>query len=306
MPAMTAAQTLNEESSAQNVEGSTQFTRRIVQRSGSSFYWAMRVLDADRRAALYAIYAFCRAVDDIVDGPDDGPDAPGSPGGRAEKLRALDHWRSEISRVFEGRAETPTGRSLQDVVVRYSLEREDFLSVIKGMETDAGECVRLEDAAALSEYIDRVACAVGRLCTPVFGLGREQGRSLARALGEALQLTNILRDLEEDAARDRLYLPQDMLEAAGISDKPASEVVTESACAGVCEDLAARAQGRFREAGALLAGMDTRAARAPRLMMAAYEKLLQKIIRAGWKPPRRRASLNWVEKLWIVVRHGRA
>lgn len=298
MPVMTAAQTLNEGSPSENVESPTCFTARIVQRSGSSFYWAMRVLDPERRAAIYAIYAFCRAVDDIAD----GTDTP------SVKLRQLADWRGEIERVYHATPETPIGRALSDVVARYPLAHGDFLSVIKGMETDASACLRMADMAALSDYVDRVACAVGRLCTPIFGLAAEHGQPLAEALGEALQLTNIVRDLDEDAARNRLYLPLDRLAAAGISEISAAtgahSVCAHSACAVVCDELACQAQARFHEVAVMLSNMDPKAARAPRLMMAAYQRLLEKIIRAGWKSPRRRVSLSRGEKLWIVVRHG--
>ncbi len=297
MVSMTAARILNEGSPSHFVESPTLYTTRVVQNSGSSFYWAMRVLDPVRRNAIFAVYAFCRAVDDIADGSDN----------LTAKQAQLGDWREEIQRVYQGAATGLIGQALQDIIPHYHLEECDFLSVIKGMETDAADTVRIANQAALNEYIDRVACAVGRLCTPIFGLSATQGRPLAQALGEALQLTNILRDLDEDVARDRLYLPQDMLAAAGISENSTTtvaEVCNHPACAVVCDSLAHQAQVRFEEVADLLSGMDSRAVRAPRLMMAAYGRLLEKIVRAGWKSPRRRISLSCGEKLWIVARYG--
>lgn len=294
MISMTVARILNEGSPSNFVESPTRYTTRIVQRSGSSFYWAMRVLAPVRRDAIFAVYAFCRAVDDIADGADNP----------AVKQAQLDDWREEIQRVYQGAATSPVGQALQETVLRYRLSQDDFLSVIKGMETDSADSVQIADQAALGEYIDRVACAVGRLCTPIFGLSVAQGTPLAQALGKALQLTNILRDLDEDAARNRLYLPLDMLAVAGIRENSAADVCAHPACAVVCDALAHQARSLFQEVAAMLPAMDSRAARAPRLMMAVYGRLLEKIVRAGWKSPRRRVSLSRWEKLWIVVCHG--
>lgn len=292
--AMTDANTLDGGKPSSPMESPTLHTARIVQRSGSSFHGAMRVLDPARRSAIYAIYAFCRVVDDIADGTGDTPFR------RCE----LEGWRKEIRHIYQGTAHTPIGQALSDVVVRYSLAERDFLAVIDGMECDAVDRVRMPDEVALYEYIDRVACAVGRLCTPIFGLPAQQGIALAQALGEALQLTNILRDLEEDAARDRLYLPIDKLAALGINDDNALAVCAHPASAMLCQELAQRAQQRFNEVEEILSHIDVRTRRAPRLMMMAYRRLLDKIIWNGWGMPRRRATLSYGEKLWIMIRYG--
>jgi len=260
----------------------------------------MRLLDADRRRAIYAVYAFCRAVDDIADGAVS----------QSEKQAALKTWRDEVMCLHNGAPTSPVGQALIDVVKTYHLNQQDFLAIINGMETDAAGSVRMKDMARLYSYIDDVACAVGRLCTPIFGFPSEEGRALAKSLGEALQITNILRDLEEDAAIDRLYLPLDALADAGADIEAAdtgtvvTSLLDHPACATVCDQLAMTASARFQEAADLLDAKDNKTARAPRLMMAAYRRLLNKIVQRGWQGPRSRTSLSLAEKVWIVLRYG--
>ena len=165
--------------------------------SGSSFYTAMRIMPKAEREAMYAIYAFCRAVDDIAD---DGR------GTRAERRTALDAWRTDIEALY---ADRPAGAAefLAKAVRRYGLRKADFLTVIDGMAMDVAEDIVAPNLATLDLYCERVASAVGRLSIKVFGMDEEPGFQLAHHLGRALQLTNILRDLDEDAAIGRLYLP---------------------------------------------------------------------------------------------------
>ena len=172
----------------------------IVRGSGTSFYWAMRRLPPSKRAAMYAIYAFCREVDDIADGPI-------GPGAEVRKRRRLKEWRDEIQQIYAGKASTVVGHALLPAIEKFGLRIKDFNSVISGMEMDAGDSVRIENMDELTLYCDRVASAVGRLSTRVFGLEPQIGDRLAFNQGQALQLTNILRDVDEDAKQERLYLP---------------------------------------------------------------------------------------------------
>ena len=180
--------------------------------SGSSFYAAMRILPKPQREAMFAIYAFCRQVDDIAD----------SPGPRDERRAALAAWRSDIDALYRGHPSVATG-DLAQPVRDFGLEKDDFLSVIDGMEMDVLADIRAPSWAELDLYCDRVASAVGRLSVRIFGLDGKPGRDLAHHLGRALQLTNILRDLDEDAGVGRLYLPREALLQAGIeSTEPAA------------------------------------------------------------------------------------
>src|ERR1700749_5108793 len=178
--------------------------------SGSSFYAAMRILPREQRDAMFQIYSFCRQVDDIAD----------STGPRPERLAAIQQWRDDIDALYQGH---PPPR-LTDYVAsvrRFGLKREDFIAIIDGMEMDVPQEIRGPDFATLDLYCDRVASAVGRLSVRVFGMPREDGILLAHHLGRALQLTNILRDIDEDAGIGRLYLPKEGLAQAGItSDDP--------------------------------------------------------------------------------------
>jgi squalene synthase HpnD len=184
--------------------------------AGSSFYAAMRVMPKAEREAMYAIYAFCRAVDDIAD---DGH------GTRAERGIRLDTWRHDLETLYAG---GPGGNAdfLGPHVRRYGMRKADFLAVVDGMEMDVIEDIRGPDLAMLDLYCDRVASAVGRLSIKVFGMDEEAGDRLAHHLGRALQLTNILRDLDEDAGIGRLYLPHELLQEAGIVDRDPDKILS--------------------------------------------------------------------------------
>ena len=267
----------------------------MVAHSGSSFSWAMRSLPLRQRRAMYAIYAFCRAVDDIADG-NDGP---------AAKTEALQRWRLSIDELFAGGASHPVIRALSVAVAEYGLARTDLLAVIEGMEMDAALRVRMSDDQHLARYCDRVAGAVGRLSNCVFGLVPPQSDHLARVLGEAFQITNILRDLDEDAALDRLYLPLSRLSTAGFAnaDAHAMTLLADPAIAAVCVDLAELARRRFAEAAALLSTLDPAKTRAPRLMMVVYQRKFEHLLARGWvsRPP---VSRPLWEKAWLAIRYA--
>jgi phytoene synthase len=270
--------------------------RAVTARSGTSFFWAMRFLPPARRDAMFAIYAFCREVDDIADD-----------GATLELRRAgLAAWRREIARVYEGAPLTPTGRALLPAVRDYGLQRDDFLAVIDGMEMDAAADIRAPTMAELELYCARVAGAVGMLSVRVFGDSSATARSLARAEGQALQLTNILRDLREDAARGRLYLPRELLSAHGIATDDPATVLAHPALAHVCDDLAQRARASYDEAERLLAHLDRRTLRPAIVMMAVYRRTLEALVARGWRDLDRAPGPSKLVKLMIALRHGLA
>jgi phytoene synthase len=268
--------------------------RRVTEHSGTSFFWAMRLLPLERREAMFAIYAFCREVDDVAD----------EGGTLATKRAALAEWRREIDRLYEGRPEWPTTRALLRPVSAYQLLREDFLAVIDGMEMDAVEDIRAPSLAALELYCARVAGAVGLLSVRAFGDASDEARRLALAEGKALQLTNILRDLAEDAARGRLYLPRELLERHGIATREPAAALAHPALGAVCDDLAAIARASFAEAAARLARLDRRTMRPARIMLEVYRRTLEALVARGWQALDRPAGLSKPGKLWIAVRHG--
>jgi phytoene synthase len=261
--------------------------------SGSSFYAAMRILPHEQREAMFQIYSFCRQVDDIADS--DGP--------REARLLALQQWRDDIEALYQGHP-PPRLRDYAASVQEFGLEREDFLAIIDGMEMDVPQDIRAPDLATLDLYCDRVASAVGRLSVQVFGLPREDGILLAHHLGRALQLTNILRDIDEDAAIGRLYLPREGLWDAGITSTDPLKVASEPALPKVCAPLVARAREHFEKADEIMRRNPRRLVRAPRIMSKYYRAILQLLVERGFANPRKPVRLNKMARIAILLRYA--
>src|SRR5437588_988763 len=202
----------------------------------------MRIMPRAQRDAMFEIYAFCRKVDDIAD--ESGP--------RDIRLDQLRLWRSDIDALYQG-SSVSRARSLASPIKTFKLRREDFQAVIDGMEMDVVANIRAPDWNKLDLYCDRVASAVGRLCVRVFGMEEKAGVILAYHLGRALQLTNILRDIDEDAAIGRLYLPREALQAADIATSDLPAVLAHARLAEACEQVVARARAHFAEADRIMA-----------------------------------------------------
>ncbi len=265
----------------------------IVRSAGTSFYHGMRVLPPDRRHAMYAIYAFCRIVDDIAD----------EAGTVAEKRQALAAWRDKIAALYQGRTEEPVTRVLAEAVTRYRLRADDFIAVIDGMQTDAETVVVAPDMATLDLYCDRVASAVGRLSVRAFGDASPAADQVAHALGRALQLTNILRDVQEDAGRGRIYLPLEYLQESGVPADPAA-VLTAPGLPIVCDRLARLAHGYFDLARTAMDACDHTAMKPARLMGATYDAILSALEKRGWERLDQRFELPKWKKLWLAGRYG--
>ncbi|HLI99447.1 MAG TPA: presqualene diphosphate synthase HpnD [Bradyrhizobium sp.] len=261
--------------------------------SGSSFYAAMRILPRAQREAMFQIYSFCRQVDDIADS--DGP--------REARLAELQQWRQDIDALYRGR---PPAR-LEDYAVSvrtFDLQREDFLAIVDGMEMDVPQDIRAPDLATLDLYCDRVASAVGRLSVKVFGLPQSDGILLAHHLGRALQLTNILRDIDEDAAIGRLYLPREGLLQAGIGSIDPLQVAADPALPKVCAPLVEQAREHFQRADEVMGRHPRRLVRAPRIMSKYYRTILELLVERGFANPRRPVRLNKMAKIAILLRHA--
>jgi squalene synthase HpnD len=261
----------------------------------SSFYAAMRSMPRKEREAMFAIYAFCRAVDDIADDQH---------GERAERTAALNAWRADLDRLYSG-GDPGQASFLVQAVADFALERADLEAIIDGMQMDVDADIVAPDHATLDLYCDRVASAVGRLSVKVFGMEHEPGVDLAHHLGRALQLTNILRDLDEDAGIGRLYVSSDALAVAGVPVSDPLTVVADPRIDVAARQIACEAKRHYEAADKIM-----RTARgqlkAPRLMGAAYGRILKHMFATGWKPPRRRVSLTKAEKLWVLARYGLA
>ena len=261
--------------------------------SGSSFYAAMRILPREQREAMFQIYSFCRQVDDIAD----------SEGPRGERLAALQQWRDDIDALYQG---DPPAR-LKDYAASvrlFDLKRADFLAIVDGMEMDVPQDIRAPDLATLDLYCDRVASAVGRLSVRVFGLGEGDGILLAHHLGRALQLTNILRDIDEDAAIGRLYLPREGLLDAGITSDDPLKATSDPALPKACAALVERACDHFTQADEVMARNPRRVVRAPRIMSKYYRAILALLVARGFSAPRAPVRVNKVTRLAIVLRYA--
>ncbi|MDQ0391966.1 presqualene diphosphate synthase HpnD [Labrys monachus] len=260
---------------------------------GSSFYAAMRILPRQQREAMYAVYDICRAVDDVAD-----------EGGTSEqRLAELENWRRDLDALYAGEA---PGRfaAVAPTVRQYGLRQADFIALLDGMTMDAEGDIRGPDMATLDLYCDRVASAVGRLSNQIFGIRGGDSVLLAHHLGRALQLTNILRDIDEDAGLGRLYLPDEALAEADIASRDPAEVMAHPAVARACRPLVLQARAHFNEAAAVLRRIPRSVSRAPRLMGAVYGLLLDRLEARGFRQPRERVRLDKLTLLMLLVRHG--
>ena len=259
--------------------------------SSSSFYAAMRILPREQRQAMYEIYAFCRAVDDIAD---DGGD-------RTKRLAQLEQWRRDIDDIYAGK-QPPHLANLAQAARSFRLQKHDFLAIVDGMEMDVRGDIRAPDLATLDLYCDRVASAVGRLSVRVFGMPEKEGLDLAYHLGRALQLTNTLRDIDEDAGIGRLYLPSDFLTTAGITSSDPQTVLVQPTLGSACTAVAALAAQHFEKADAIMATSPRAVVRAPRIMGEAYKRILKGLIARGWAAPRVRVKLGKREFAQVLLR----
>ncbi|WP_424814307.1 squalene/phytoene synthase family protein [Roseococcus sp. YIM B11640] len=255
-----------------------------VSRAGSSFARGMATLKGERRRALWAVYAFCRVVDDIAD----------SRMPEGEKRRLLSAWRRKLTSP-----DCALSRELLWARQAFEIPITECEAMIAGMETDAGDRVRLPDEAALDLYCRRVAGSVGAMSVRIFGDPEAEAWGLA--LGHTFQLTNILRDVDEDALRERVYIPATVLRKAGIPEGPAKSIVTHPAFASICKELAGRAVAGFAQAEAMLPRHDMEALRPARVMMWGYRRILDHMLARGWSGVRERARLTKGEKLRMAV-----
>jgi len=265
----------------------------ITGKSGSTFFWPMLLLPRPKRTAMFAIYAFCRQVDDIVD-------EPGTP---EAKRSALAAWREQIRSLYLGGAPaSPVAVGLADAIARYHLPRGELEAVIDGMAMDLGTPMRAPSLDTFRVYCRRVAGAVGLLAIRVFDRADEETEAFALAVGDALQMTNILRDLEEDATLGRLYLPRELLIRAGIVDTEPAKVLRHPSVGKACDALADLAEARFTDAERALARWPRRRLWTARAMMLLYHRMLTQLRARGWGDLGRRPTLSKAEKAWVTMR----
>jgi phytoene synthase len=257
--------------------------------SGSSFYYAFLFLSKPRRAAITAFYAFCREVDDVVDEMVDA-------GVAATKLA---WWQSEVAQSFAGKPSHPVMKALMPLAADYHIEQRHLQAVIEGCQMDLSQ-TRYLDYPGLQRYCHLVAGVVGEVAANIFGHTQPETIAYAHKLGQALQLTNILRDVGEDALRGRIYLPVNELQQFEVKAHEILKRTYSDRFTALMKFQAARAQGLYDEALALLPAAD-RHAQKPGLMMASiYRALLSEIERDNFQVLHQRVSLTPVRKLWLA------
>lgn len=265
----------------------------LVKKSGTSFYHGMKILPADRRDAMYAIYAFCRVVDDIAD--EEIADL-------TSKKQQLDIWRERISTLYEtGYAEGHISCALLTVIQNYQVRQEDFMAIIDGMEMDAGLPIIAPSLAELDLYCDRVASAVGRLSVRIFGDASSTADEVAYALGRGLQLTNILRDVAEDAKKGRIYLPAEFLTESGVPKEP-DKILNASGLPFVCKKVAKMADRYFERANKAMDRCNPSAMKPARMMEESYRPLLDILLKRHFDYSQGRVSLPKWRKLKLAAR----
>lgn len=270
----------------------TAYVTALVKQSGTSFYHGMKILPAARRDAMYAIYAFCRVVDDIAD--EEGRDF-------ATKQAELNKWRARVAELYEGKADGPIPRALLSVITDYGVAQKDFLAIIDGMEMDAGDPIIAPSLEELDLYCDRVASAVGRLSVNVFGDSSEEAQNVAYALGRGLQLTNILRDVAEDAENGRLYLPRELLQAHNVPATPQGALASPNLPA-LCRQVAEMADNNFARAHEAMDKCQQAAMRPARMMEASYRPLLAQLRKRDFNYAGGRVRLPKWRKLLLAAR----
>lgn len=264
-----------------------------VMASKTSFASGMTILPKEQREAMFALYAFCREVDDIAD------ESP------TEDLRqrGLQLWRERIRELFQDKKPSDgITKALSVAMERFPLVEDDFQAIIDGMEMDANHPICAPTLAMLDLYCDRVASAVGRASVRIFGDSTDNGLKVAYHLGRAFQTTNILRDIAEDAGRNRLYLPEEILNTNGITTREPLKVMRHPNLAAACRELAKLALHHFDEADQAIQRCPAKAMKPARVMRNYYRAILKRLVANDWRNPMQRIRLSWWEKGWLALK----
>jgi phytoene synthase len=268
-----------------------QYCEDKARQSGSSFYHSFRFLPADRRRAITALYAFCREVDDVVDECSDANVA----------RTTLNWWRAEVAAIYGGKPQHPVAQALAPIVQRYNLSQEHLLEIIDGMEMDLDQ-PRYPDFKSLQLYCYRVASVVGLLSAEIFGYTDRKTLKYAHDLGIAFQLTNIIRDVGEDARRNRIYLPMDELQQFGVT---AADILNSRETDNFRKLMAfqvERAQRYYKQALDQLPAVDRKPQRTGLIMAAIYQATLDEVVSSGCHVLKERVSLGTGYKLWLAIK----
>ena len=262
--------------------------RQVTRQQAKNFYYAFLFLPSDKRAAIYSVYAFCRHSDDIAD----------TPGRFRCKRQQLNHWRDELESCYRGTPTLPITRALRHTIQKYPIPRHYFEELLTGVEMDL-TVQRYASFEDLKVYCHRVASAVGLACLEIFGYRHDGVRSYARNMGIALQLTNIMRDVREDAERGRIYLPQEELRAFGVTERDVLRQRYTESFAALMRFQQERILAHYRKAASSLLPGDRAGLLAPEIMAAIYQATLRKMRRRGFNVFRGRTRLSGLRKICI-------
>jgi 15-cis-phytoene synthase len=268
-----------------------QYCQEKAAASGSSFYYSFRFLPKDKRRAITALYAFCREVDDVVDECSDAGVA----------RTTLNWWRNEVAAIYGGKPQHPVTQALVPIVRQFNMALEHLLEIIDGMEMDLDQ-PRYADFKSLQLYCYRVASVVGLLSAGIFGYSDRQTLKYAHDLGIAFQLTNIIRDVGEDARRNRIYLPMDELQQFGVT---AADILNARETEGFKKLMAfqiERARHYYQQAFQHLPAVDRKAQRTGLIMAAIYQATLDEVVASGCHVLKERVSLTPTYKLWLAFK----
>jgi phytoene synthase len=268
-----------------------QYCQEKAAASGSSFYNSFRFLPKDKRRAITALYAFCREVDDVVDECSDANVA----------RTTLNWWRNEVAATYGGKPQHPVTQALVPVVKQFNLAQEHFLEIIDGMEMDLNK-PRYTDFKSLQLYCYRVASVVGLLSVEIFGYTDRQTLKYAHDLGIALQLTNIIRDVGEDARRNRIYLPLDELQQFGVTSEDILHARETEGFQKLMAFQIERARHYYQQALEHLPAVDRKAQRTGLIMAAIYKATLNEVVASGCHVLKERVSLTPTYKLWLAFK----
>ncbi len=268
--------------------------KQIVKKSGSSFFWSMRFLPKAKRNAMYTIYAFCRHLDDVVDGE----------AAMEEKLELINAWREELDNIYDKKAPlTDIGRRIYKNCMRFKLPKSELSELIDAISMDIPNPIRAPKMEELYRYCRGVAGVPGSLSLRIFGCQDEQIiDELSDNLGTALQLTNILRDVKEDAQAGRLYIPKELLLKAGITSEDPLSVVVDKNLAIAREELARIALAHFNKSDVLIKQLDKKSSRPVRMIERIYRRYFDIMQKRGWEIISPKPSVSKFQKISIALR----
>ena len=268
--------------------------KKIVKKSGSSFFWGMHMLSGKERKAIYTLYAFCRHIDDIVDGD----------GALSHKMELINAWRKEIDNIYDKKVpDSCIGRDIYKNCMRFNIPKSDLTSLVSSISMDIPNPIQAPKLDEFYKYCQGVACAPGSMTLRILGCKDEEFiKDLSTSLGIAMQATNILRDIREDALVDRLYIPQEFLQKAGLETNDPKEVVVDKKLSVAREELAKLAIQNFDKSFELINRLDKKASRSVKSMAYIYKRYFDIMQNRGWEVISPKPSVSKFTKMYLILK----